>query len=208
MREGLGAGERRSSVAGALAVLLGLSAGLAASCGGQADEGLTAKLIDCNSKTVALEKELAETKVARDTLKKELAKVLANGSGHLALKDPEIIELVASARKEAGLPADIDKGGLDPKEASRIVLTGATALQGCYERALKKNAGLQMRSGLGVTLGITVKPTGAVDAVDVNPAVDPDLTKCMRQTITHWKFPTFAGQPVTIEQKLTLTPKT
>jgi hypothetical protein len=163
--------------------------------------------MDCSSKTVALEKELAETKVARDNFKKQLAQALAHSSDHLALRDPEIIELIASARKEQGLPADFEKGGLDPKEASKIVMTGATALQGCYERALKKNAALQYKSGLGVTLGITVKPSGVVDAVDFTPSVDADMTKCMRQTITRWKFPTFSGQAVTIEQKLTLSPK-
>lgn len=204
MRDGFRSGGQWGVVAGALAILLGSSS---FGCGGQADEGLTAKLMECSSKTVALEKELAETKVARDNFKRQLAQALAHGGDHLALKDPEIIELIASARKEQGLPADIDKGGLDPKEASKIVMTGATALQGCYERALKKNAALQYKSGLGVTLGITVKPSGSVDAVDFTPSVDADMTKCMRQTITRWKFPTFSGQAVTIEQKLTLTPK-
>ena len=34
------------------------------------------------------------------------------------------------------------------------------------------------------------------------------MTKCIKTTIGHWKFPTFKGNAVTIEQKLTLTPKT
>jgi hypothetical protein len=37
-------------------------------------------------------------------------------------------------------------------------------MQACYERALKKNAALQMQAGLALTLGITVKPTGDVEA--------------------------------------------
>jgi hypothetical protein len=171
------------------------------------DEGLTARLLESNNKNVACEKELAETKAARDNLKRQLAMAMANPT-KLQLTDPEIIELIASARKERGAGPEFGQGDLNPKEASAIVMRGAPALQGCYERALKKNAALQMRSGIGVTLGITVKPVGQVDAVDVSPSVDAEMTKCIKTTISRWKFPTFTGRAVTIEQKLTLTPKT
>jgi hypothetical protein len=172
------------------------------------DEGLTARLLDANSKVLACQKELAETKATRDGLKKQLAMALANPS-RVQLTDPEIIELVASARKDKGGGGfEIGQGDLNPKEASAVVMRGASALQACYERALKRNSGLQTRTGLGVTLGITVKPMGEVDGVDVLPSVDPEMTKCMKTTIGRWKFPKFTGQAVTIEQKLTLTPKT
>lgn len=171
------------------------------------DDGLTARLLEANNKNVACEKELAEAKAGRDSLKKELAIAMSN-PGKIQLTDPEIIELVANARKEKGLGPLIGQGDLNPKEASAIVMRGAPALQQCYERALKRNAALQMRTGLGVTLGITVKPAGQVEGVEVSPSVDAELTKCMKATISHWKFPTFKGDAVTIEQKLTLTPKT
>ena len=82
---------------------------------------------------------------------------------------------------------------LNPKEASRIVMQGASAMQQCYERALKKNASLQYKAGLGVTLGITVKPSGQVEMVDVNPSVDKDLTQCFKTTVLRWKFPTLSN---------------
>jgi len=171
---------------------------------GKSDDGLTAKLLDANSKVLACQKELAETKSARDSLKRQLATALAN-PGKLQLNDPEIIELVASIKKERS-GTDLGDGDLNPKEASAIVMRGAPALQGCYERALKRNAALQMRTGLGVTLGITVKPAGEVDGVEVLPSVDAEMTKCIKTTITRWKFPKFNGHAVTIEQKLMLTP--
>lgn len=171
------------------------------------DDGLTARLLEANSKNVACQKELAEAKSARDGLKKQLAVAMAN-PGNIHLTDPEIIELVANARKDKGLGPTIGEGDLNPKEASAVVMHGAPALQQCYERALKRNAALQMRAGLGVTLGITVKAAGQVEAVDVSPSVDGEMTKCIKATIGHWKFPTFKGNAVTIEQKLTLTPKT
>jgi hypothetical protein len=172
----------------------------------KSDDGLTSKLLDANSKVLACQKELAEAKAARDSLKRQLALALANPS-KIQLTDPEIIELVASVRKERSGTADLG-GDLNPKEASTIVMNGAPALQACYERALKRNAALQMRTGLGVTLGITVKPVGEVEGVDVLPSVDAEMTKCMKTTISRWKFPKFTGNAVTIEQKLTLTPKT
>lgn len=171
------------------------------------DDGLTARLMEANNKNVACQKELAEAKATRDNLKKQLAVAIANPT-KINLTDPEIIELIADARKARGAGPEVGQGDLNPKEASAIVMRGAPALQGCYERALKRNAGLQMRAGLGVTLGITVKPAGAVDSVDVTPSVDAEMTKCMKSTISRWKFPTFTGHAVTIEQKLTLTPKT
>lgn len=171
------------------------------------DEGLTARLLESNNRNVACQKELAEAKSERDSLKRQLALAVANPT-KIQLTDPELIELIANARKERGAGPEFGQGDLNPKEASAIVMRGAPALQACYERALKKNAGLQMRAGLGVTLGITVKPVGLVDNVDVSPSVDNDMTKCIKTTISRWKFPTFTGHAVTIEQKLTLTPKT
>ena len=172
----------------------------------KSDDGLTARLLEANNKAVSCQKELAEAKSQRDNLKKELAVALANPT-KIQLNDPEIIALVANARKERGAGPEIGQGDLNPKEASAVVMHGAPALQGCYERALKKNAALQMRSGLGVTLGITVKPAGQVEGVDVSPSVDAEMTKCIKTPIGRWKFPTFTGHAVTIEQKLTLTPK-
>jgi len=185
---------------------LGLTALLATGCD-KPDEGLTARLLEANGKNVACEKQLAETKAERDNLKKQLAVAIANPT-RIQLTDPELINLIASARKERGAGPEFGQGDLNPKEASAIVMRGAPALQGCYERALKKNAALQMRSGVGVTLGITVKPVGQVEGVDVSPSVDTEMTKCIKTTVARWKFPTFTGHAVTIEQRLTLTPKT
>jgi hypothetical protein len=173
------------------------------------DDGLTARLMESNNKVLACQKDLTQAKDQIAALKRQLAQAIADPS-KVTLTDPDIIELVASRKANRGPDA---AGGdltptLNPKEASRIVMQGASAMQQCYERALKKNASLQFKQGLGVTLGITVKPSGQVEAVDVNPTVDKDMTQCFKTTVQRWKFPTFTGSAVTIEQKLTLTPKT
>jgi hypothetical protein len=172
------------------------------------DDGLTARLMESNNKVLACEKDLTQAKDQIAALKRQVAQAIAEPS-RVALTDPDIIELVASRKKAAAPQAEGDVvPTLNPKEASRIVMQGASAMQQCYERALKKNASLQFKSGLGVTLGITVKPSGQVEAVDVNPIVDKDMTQCFKTTALRWKFPSFTGTAVTIEQKLTLTPKT
>lgn len=173
----------------------------------KADEGLTARLMESNNKVVACEKDLAQAKNELGGLKKQLAQAIAEPS-RVSLQDPEIIQLVASLRGNQGAQNGDLTPTLNPKEASRIVMQGATAMQGCYERALKRSAALQGKQGLGVTLGITVKPNGQVGEVDVQPVVDKDLTQCFKATVLRWKFPAFTGTAVTIEQKFTLTPKT
>jgi len=173
------------------------------------DDGLTAKLMESNNKVIACGKDLSEARDQIASLKRQLAQAIAEPS-KVQLTDPDIIELVASRKKAAAVPqgdGDVTPT-LNPREASRIVMQGASAMQQCYERALKKNASLQYKAGLGVTLGITVKPTGQVETVDVNPSVDKDMTQCFKTTVLRWKFPSFTGTAVTIEQKLTLTPKT
>jgi hypothetical protein len=186
----------------ALVVLGGLGA-----CD-KGDEGLTARLMESNNKVLACEKDLAQAKNEISGLKKQLAQAIAEPS-RVQLTDPEIIELVASRRgNQAGAQNGDLTPTLNPKEASRIVMQGATAMQGCYERALKRSAALQAKQGLGVTLGITVKPNGQVGDVDVSPSYDKDLTQCFKSTVLRWKFPAFTGTAVTIEQKITLTPKT
>ena len=171
------------------------------------DEGMTQRLMEANDKVVACQKDLAGARSEIAGLKRQLAEAIAN-PGKVALTDPDIIELVASKRgTPSGKPGEIQPT-LDPRQASKIVMQGATAMQACYERALKKNAALQMQSGLALTLGITVKPTGDVETVEVAPSFDKGLTDCFRATASHWKFPTFSGTAVTIEQKFKLTPKT
>lgn len=190
-------------------VLVAAVAVATAALGGcnKADEGLTKQLLECNDKVLACNKELAAAKADIAGLKRQLAQAIANPS-HVQLTDPETIQLVASIRNAGGGEEGVGSGGLDPKKASEVVMHGAPGMQACYERALKNSVSLQRQAGLGLILGITVRPTGEVRDVDISPNVDKEMIACMRNVATRWKFPSFAGSAVTIEQKLTLTPKT
>lgn len=182
---------------------------LGAACGAKEKEDLLKRVNEANDQVLACKKASSELKNEVGALKRQLAQAMSNPS-RVVLTDPEVIELIASLKGPAPAKDEplLGKGALDPRAASKIVMGNAQALQICYERALKKNSALQFQAGLAVTLGITVKPQGTVDTIDVKPSVDQSMTSCMQTAIARWKFPPFAGSPVTIEQKLTLTPKT
>ena len=173
-------------------------------CDGKGKEEMSRRLNEANDKLLVCKKENNDLKNQVAGLKRQLAAAMANPS-RVVLTDPEIINLIASmkAQAPAGNP---DRGALDPAAASRVVGQGAQALRQCYERALKKNQSLQYQSGLGITLDITVRPEGTVQDVGLRPSVDAEMTNCIKTAAMRWKFPTFAGESVTIEQKLTLTP--
>jgi hypothetical protein len=177
-----------------------------AACDHKREEELGRQLNETGDKLVACKKDEDDLKKQVSALKRQLAEAMANPN-KIQLTDPEIINLIADLRQQKGLSADV-KPSLDPKAASQIVMQGAKAMQACYERALKKNAALQMQAGLGLNLEITVKGTGSVDAVEVNPSVDREMTSCIKTAAMHWKFPSFQGEPVVLTQKVTLTPKT
>ena len=182
---------RKRSWVGIIGVLgfVGLSA-----CDKQ-DDGLTARLLEANNKNVACQKELAEAKAARDSLKKQLAVAMTN-PGKIQLTDPEIIELVASARKEKGQGPEIGQGDLNPKEASAIVMRGAPALQQCYERALKRNPNLSGK----VVIHWTITQAGTVSGVDVEQDTlgDAEVASCIKSLVARWRFPAPSGGSVEV----------
>jgi hypothetical protein len=195
-------------------LMLTLVSGAIGACPQQVDTGLSKRLDDATTEVVKLKGEKTALTDEVAGLKRQLVAALADPST-FRLRDPEIIELIAEAR---GVPSSsvgqigdelkIGKGDLDPATASKIVMAGARALQQCYERALKKNAALQYQAGVQMALGLTVAPTGSVAGVTVKPNIDSSLTECIDGAAKRWKFPKFAGTPVTIEQKVMLTPKT
>jgi polyhydroxyalkanoate synthesis regulator phasin len=182
-----------------------------AGCKGGGEE-MTSRLNEANDKVVACKRDVNDLKTQLAELKQKLAQAMANPS-RVQLTDPDILNLIAEIKGKRSAEEDsgdvvLGKGDLNPKEASRVVRQGAQALQKCYERALKKNSALQMQSGLSVLLEITVKPTGSVKGMNLSPQVDSEMSECVRTTVARWKFPPFAGEPVVVTQKLTLTPKT
>ena len=194
-------------VLGALGVLTVLVVAAGAGACSHPDDGLTQQLLAANDKVLACQKELAQTKDQVAGLKRQVAQAMANPS-RVQLKDPEVSELVASIRTASAAAGDDAQSPAVLQKAGEVFVQGKQAMQSCYERALKRNAALQTQSGIGFKLGVTIKPTGAVEGVEVEPSYDQDMTACIRSVARHWKFPTFQGKAFTIEQPVTLTPKT
>jgi hypothetical protein len=170
------------------------------------DEVAQRRLSEATDKIVACKKEVNDLTNQVSLLKRQLAQAIAGSANKIQLTDPEIINLIADLRGGKA-PGDI-KPTLDPTEASKVIFQGAKAMQVCYERALKKNQALQYQAGVGLTLDVTVKSAGTVEGVDVSPSVDKEMTACIKSAAARWKFPAFQGEPVTVSQKITLTPKT
>ncbi len=175
-------------------------------CNNSGNKELMAKLDDAGNKLLECKKENNELTNEVKSLKRQIAVAMADPS-KLVLRDPEIIELIADLRG-GNTDVSVGKGDLSPAVASKIVMEGARALQQCYERALKKNAALQMRAGVQLLLGLNVDGSGHVNHVTVNPSIDKSLDECIETSAKRWKFPKFSGEAVTIEQKIMLTPKT
>jgi hypothetical protein len=186
--------------------LAAASVAAVAACGSKGKEEAMKLLNESNDKLLQCRKDTNDLRNEVSLLKRQLATAMAN-PGKLTLTDPEIIELIASIKGAAVAAAPSGaKNQLDPNQASKVVMQGAPALRQCYERALKRNPDLQYQAGIGVTLAVTVRPQGSVEDVALSPSVDGEMTSCIRTAAMRWKFPAFAGEVVTIEQKLTLTP--
>jgi hypothetical protein len=200
----------RTKMLSAVSALLGVIGCNGAGGGGGNNEDMVRRLNQANDKVVACKNEQNELKTQIAGLKRQVAEALANPK--IQLTDPDIINLIADLRKQRlGAEGDdvvLGKGDLKPEDASRVVRQHAQAMQVCYERALKKNSQLQYQAGLALMVELTIKPTGSVTEVNIKPSVDPSMTECFQTTAMKWKFPPFAGEPVVVAQKVTLTPKT
>lgn len=131
-------------------------------------------------------------------LKQDLAKA-RQGSSAMAL-DSSVLALAPRSDTGGG------SGALSQTAVVETVRNGKAALQSCYERALKRNTGLQIQQ-IQVTLGFTVQPSGRVGAVSIRPNYDGSMVDCMKNAIQRWKFPAFGGAAQEIQAPVTLSPK-
>lgn len=151
------------------------------------------------------QQDLAAARSENARLRERLAR--APTPARLTLSSPDIVELVGGSAPDGSVETNQGPPTLDPRDASRVVLSGASALQRCYGESLRTNLALREQKGLSVLLQMTVAPTGAVTRVDITPPMEPKLIDCFRAEIRAWIFPQFAGSSLIIEQKLILTPK-
>jgi hypothetical protein len=83
-------------------------------------------------------------------------------------------------------------GGLDEKEAAKVVSNSQGAFQGCIEEALRRNPNLKVGK---VAISVTVAPSGTVKAANIEPKTheNSEWGACLMQRAKRMVFPPFDG---------------
>jgi outer membrane biosynthesis protein TonB len=94
-----------------------------------------------------------------------------------------------------GSPPSVD-GELDPGVVAKEVKRRIGAVKACYERALKRNPALSGK----IVVFWTITPEGTVSGVNVeqDSMGDSEVTQCIKQNISGWRFPRPAGGSVEV----------
>lgn len=83
-------------------------------------------------------------------------------------------------------------GGLDDKEAAKVVGNSQGAFQHCIEEALRRNPNLKVGK---VAIAVTVAPSGTVKSANIEPKVheNSEWGACLMQRAKRMVFPPFDG---------------
>ena len=123
------------------------------------------------------------------------------------------------AQEQASAPNVINGGSVQAKvvdgrgpalpldQVQKIIRQNTGGLKNCYERALKRDSGLQV-SPIRVTFRFYIHPTGQTGeaSLSTDTHIDQQLVECFKQAIGRWRFPSFGGQPMPIELPLPFQP--
>ncbi|HJZ86668.1 MAG TPA: AgmX/PglI C-terminal domain-containing protein [Polyangia bacterium] len=92
-------------------------------------------------------------------------------------------------------------------QVQKIIRNNTGGLKSCYERALKRDTGLQL-SPIHITFRFYIHPTGATGETSLasDTHIDQQLIDCFKSAVGRWKFPSFGGQPMYIELPLPFQP--
>jgi hypothetical protein len=191
----------------ALLSVLSLVAGLAglAACSNEnqpTDDGIRKKMADdlvaCQNERSSLKDKVAE-------LTAELNKLKAQTQSD-AIKHLDGLDLRGGSGDQGATKKVVDhEGDIAPAALSKVVKTNSATLRACYDKGLKHNPNLQYVSSVNVHF--SVANTGVASDVSFSPHADREMEKCMSAAIVRWKFPTFNGNPVSVEAPVNLVAK-
>jgi hypothetical protein len=102
----------------------------------------------------------------------------------------------AAASPEAGQGSEEQSAGLSSAQVDRVVAPNKRRLEACVKR-------FATEASSGLSLQLTVAPSGKVTALSVNGERDGSrLLGCIGRFARAWRFPSFAGEAVEVEVPL------
>jgi hypothetical protein len=176
----------------AAALLVAFGVAFTRKGGGADDEAAAARLNklasdfeECKTQRADLKEKLKQAEVA-------LAKAQQAPAANVAVVDP----ITGSAKPQGG-------GGGPPlpmEQVMKVINQSRGGLRVCYERALKRNTGLQMQP-IRVTFNFNIHPQGTPGEtqLEADTHIDAQLVDCFKQAIGRWRFPAFGGEPMPIQ---------
>ena len=100
------------------------------------------------------------------------------------------------APKSDGKAADLP-GGLDQAEITGVIKRNLKAVQGCYQRQLKKDDSM---TGGRATIRFRILADGRAQNVEMERKFDGTVLKeCIITVVERWVFPPFSGDPIPVE---------
>lgn len=94
------------------------------------------------------------------------------------------------------IKATVDEGTMNTNAVGRVIRRGKSAIQACYQRALKRNPKLSGK----ISIRLTINAMGKVTAVDVDSdsVGDSSVTSCIKSIAKRWRFPPPEGGPAEV----------
>jgi hypothetical protein len=186
-------------IIGIMAVALGVVTAMWLTSKGGGGEDVAGKLN-------RLSGDLTDCKTQRGDLKERVATLEAQlKQAQEQANAPNVVNgTTITANVKNGAP-----GGptLPMDQVKKVIAQSTGGLKTCYERALKRDSGLQLQP-IHVTFRFYIHPAGNTGETSLatDTHIDPQLIECFKQAIGRWRFPSFGGQPIPIELPLPFQP--
>jgi hypothetical protein len=160
----------------------------------------TRKLADCE-----------KDRQAKAEYIKDLEKRVADAelSGVVVTVTGDTLTISGMTGKGPHTRSGVAKGNAKDTELYEAFLAAVRQSRGrlkqCYQRALKKNSGLQARS-IPMNIEVKYRTDGKVSAASFSVRITADFDRCVQAIAKGWTLPKMPS-PVTFRSKITLTPE-
>jgi hypothetical protein len=123
-----------------------------------------------------------------DAQKKKLLDMAGAG---VTNTDPDLTKL--AGRGEPGSGGGATQPSLTPQQLNKVVQDNKSALQRCYESALRA-AGGRSESTIKISVNVVVGGSGIAKGVVTNGDGLGNMTDCIKSAVKRWHFPQAAGE--------------